>query len=51
MADMGTNWFAALIADTSAWSAASFICLMLLLFGLKGAQPFWLCWTKRPPIW
>ncbi len=36
MADMGTNWFAALIADTSAWSGASFICLMLLLFGLKG---------------
>lgn len=36
MADMGTSWFAALIADTSAWSGAAFICLLLLIFGLKG---------------
>lgn len=36
MADMGTSWFAALISDTSAWSGAAFICLLLLMFGLKG---------------
>ncbi len=36
MVDTATSWFDALIADTSAWSGAAFICLMLLLFGLKG---------------
>jgi F0F1-type ATP synthase membrane subunit b/b' len=36
MVDTGYSWLNALIADTSAWSGAAFICLLLLMFGLKG---------------